>query len=101
MDVSYFLDLYHSSGGLAGMAASLLFLVPTRLRCDKPVVIGITTIAFNQLVHLLFETYAHSAYLNDPIAFWYMTMLTGLFFIAMLFFYPRINSDTKGNHTND
>ena len=84
--------LYFSLGGIFGMIASSSLLVVKRL--DTWIFIGIITMLFDQLVKTTFETFIHSAYLNSPATFWYMTGLVGLFFLCMVRYYPRIKHKT-------
>ena len=86
--------LYFSLGGIFGMIASSALLVVKKLRVDNGIFIGITTTSFDHLVKTVFETFAHTAYLNNSVVFWYMTGLVGLFFLIMLVFYPRVKSKT-------
>lgn len=78
---SYF--SYWSLGGIFGMVASSLVLIPKRIRNNKALLLGVLTTIFSQFVNFLFETFAHFAYLNNPIASILMSASIGLFFFSL------------------
>lgn len=79
---SYF--LYWSLGGIFGMIASSLVLILRRIRKNKAFMLGVLTVMFTQFVNFVFETFAHFAYLNSPIASMLMSTSTIIFFFSLL-----------------
>lgn len=86
---SYF--LYWSLGGIFGLISSSVFLVLPKIRNDKGVFVGVLTVIVSQTVNLMFETLAHTAYLQNNIALILNIMAVLIAYLALLrFFIGRI-----------
>ncbi len=81
--------LYFALGGIFGLIASvMLFLIPT-VRKNKGIFIGVSVISFDHFIKAIFETYAHSAYLNNQNLSIYMGIITAFFMIILLWFFSK------------
>lgn len=80
---------YFAFGGVFGMVASLaLFAIPL-VRKNKGIFIGVSVTAFDHFLKSIFETFTHSAYLYNPILFWYMSILGICFMFFLVWFFSK------------
>ena len=81
--------LYFALGGIFGMIASSLLVLSKIVRNNKGIFIGVTTTIFDHFLKATFETYAHGAYLNNPIFGMLMGILAFLFLFIMCRFFTQ------------
>jgi hypothetical protein len=78
---------YFALGGIFGLASTLsLFLFKT-VRIIPGIFIGVSVTAFDHFLKAIFETFTHSAYLNDPNLSIYMSVLTVSFMLGLFVFF--------------
>lgn len=76
--------LFFALGGIFGMIASAsLFLLP-KIRSNKGLFVGVSTLTFDHFLKAIFETFAHSAYITNPIFTMSMGVLVILFMLILL-----------------
>jgi len=87
--------LYFALGGIFGLISSLmLFLLPI-VRKNKGIFIGVSITGFDHFLKAIFETFTHSAYLNNANLSLYMSVISIFFmFSLVLFFSKRSNKMT-------
>ncbi len=73
--------LYFAMGGIFGMSFGLILFLSKRIRDNRPVFIGISTISFDHFLKVIMETFAHDAYLNNG----FVTALIGIISIVFMF----------------
>lgn len=89
---------YFALGGIFGLASTLsLFLFKT-VRTIPGIFIGVSVTAFDHFLKSIFETFTHSAYLNDPNLSIYMSGLAVFFMISLIMFF---NMREKNKHSSE
>ena len=80
---------YFALGGIFGLASTLsLFLFKT-VRSIPGIFIGVSVTAFDHFLKAIFETFTHSAYLNDRNLSIYMSVLTVFFMLGLFVFFSK------------
>jgi hypothetical protein len=98
--ISQPIELYFSLGGIFGMIGASLLLISKRIRSNRGILIGVSTVIFDNFLKSIFETYAHFAYISNPIFGMLMGLLVGVFMIGLLIFFdPTFSKRRTQNKT--